>query len=384
MENILTAFTKKIEYRLQQLEERLINQVTMIEKKVDNLKFTTSILETVIYETILPVIKVVHKCSFNNTRNTSALDELTKYSNDITYLLTKRDNNQLSKENANPSGSRVTQSSFNKSGQTTPMQQNDSLSTLSEWYSNTNKKEVVEKWLQERRKPDLGTTNMTILHYNIRYFHPNQCDLLDMISQHNPTVISLNKLGTIVSDKTIKQLLFSYNIFTSKGTNSHGGAVLAADKKLNAAPLNIHQLNCVAVQVIVKNQTYVLASIYSPPNEPVPLKTMSSLNRISKNVIIVGDLNVKHPNWGCTSMHHKGRLLVEWLENSDKYAIQNHGMKISLRSDTTIDLVLTTPTISLSHCGTLSYTGSDHLPILMELNGISLQDNNYTISKTYW
>ncbi|CAF4525969.1 unnamed protein product [Rotaria socialis] len=111
---------------------------------------------------------------------------------------------------------------------------------------------------------------------------------------------------------------------------------------------------------------------------------MSSLNRISKNVIIVGDLNVKHPNWGCTSMHHKGRLLVEWLENSDKYAIQNHGMKISLRSDTTIDLVLTTPTISLSHCGTLSYTDSDHLPILMELNGISLQDNNYTISKTYW
>ncbi|CAF1600172.1 unnamed protein product [Rotaria magnacalcarata] len=205
-----------------------------------------------------------------------------------------------------------------------------------------------------------------------------------MISQHNPTVISLNELGTIVSDKTIKQLLFSYNIFRSKGTNSHGGAVLTVDKKPNALPLNIHQLNCVAFQVIVKNQTYVLASIYSPPNEPVPLKTMSSLNRISKNVIIVGDLNAKHPNWGCTSMNHKGRLLAEWLENSDKYAIQNHGMKTSLRSDTTIDLVLTTPTISLSHCGTLSYIGSDHLSILMELDGISLQDNNYTISKTYW
>ncbi|CAF4548907.1 unnamed protein product [Rotaria socialis] len=83
-------------------------------------------------------------------------------------------------------------------------------------------------------------------------------------------------------------------------------------------------------------------------------------------------------------MNHKGRLLAEWLENSDKYAIQNHGMETSLRSDTTIYLVLTTPTISLSHCGTLSYTSSDHLSILMELNGISLQDNNYTISKTYW
>ncbi|CAF4095114.1 unnamed protein product, partial [Rotaria magnacalcarata] len=124
-------------------------------------------------------------------------------------------------------------------------------------------------------------------------------------------------------------------------------------------------------------------SIYSPPNEPLPLKTMSSLNRISKNIIIVGDLNAKHPNWGCTSMNHKGRLLAVWLDNNDKYAIQKHDMKTSLRSDTTIDLVLTAPTISFSHCGTLFHTGSDHLPILMELNGINLQDNHYTISKTY-
>ncbi|CAM4815432.1 unnamed protein product [Rotaria magnacalcarata] len=83
-------------------------------------------------------------------------------------------------------------------------------------------------------------------------------------------------------------------------------------------------------------------------------------------------------------MNHKGRLLAVWLDNNDKYTIQNHGMKTSLRSDTIIDLVLKTPTISLAPCGTLSYTGSDHLPILMELNGINLQDNNYIISKTYW
>ncbi|CAM4775722.1 unnamed protein product [Rotaria magnacalcarata] len=83
-------------------------------------------------------------------------------------------------------------------------------------------------------------------------------------------------------------------------------------------------------------------------------------------------------------MNHKGRSLAVWLDNNDKYTIQNHGMKTSLRSDTTIDLVLKTPTISLAPCGTLSYTGSDHLPILMELNGINLQDNNYIISKTYW
>ncbi|CAF4905657.1 unnamed protein product [Rotaria sp. Silwood1] len=205
-----------------------------------------------------------------------------------------------------------------------------------------------------------------------------------MVTQYNPTIISLNELGTHVPDKTIKQLLFSYNIFTNKGTNPHGGVVLAIDKKLNSIQIKIDQLNIVAVQLIIKNQTYAIVSTYSPPNEPLHLQIMSSLTKNFKNIIIVGDLNAKHPNWGCTSFNHKGKILAEWLDINEMYEIQNQGMKTSLRSDTTIDLVLTTPTISLSQCTTLPYTGSDHLPIFFELNGINLQGNSYIISKTYW
>jgi hypothetical protein len=90
--------------------------------------------------------------------------------------------------------------------------------------------------------------------------------------------------------------------------------VLAVDKKLNAIPLNIDQLNTVAVHVIIKNKTYTVASIYSPPNEPVPLKIISALYQTSNNAITVGDLNAKHPNWGCTSRNQKGRILNDWLE----------------------------------------------------------------------
>ncbi|CAF4797729.1 unnamed protein product [Rotaria sp. Silwood1] len=177
-----------------------------------------------------------------------------------------------------------------------------------------------------------------------------------MVTQYNPTIISLNELGTHVPDKTIKQLLFSYNIFTNKGTNPHGGVVLAIDKKLNSIQIKIDQLNIVAVQLIIKNQTYAIVSTYSPPNEPLPLQIMLSLTKNFKNIIIVGDLNAKHPNWGCTSFNHKGKILAEWLDINEMYEIQNQGMKTSLRSDTTIDLVLTTPTISLSQCTTLPYT----------------------------
>ncbi|CAF1277951.1 unnamed protein product [Rotaria magnacalcarata] len=257
-------------------------------------------------------------------------------------------------------------------------------SAFSEWNGKTNKIKVINNWLQDIKKPDINVTPISILHYNVRNFFSNQCDLLEIATQHNPTIISLNELGTQVPDRIIKQLLFSYNIFTMKGTNPHGGVVLAIDKKLNAIQMKIDQLNIVAIQLIVKNQTYAFVSIYSPPNEALPIQVMSTLTKNFKNIIIVGDLNAKHPNWGCTTTNHKGKVLAEWLESNEMIEIQNQGMKTSLRSDTTIDLVLTTSNISLSQCTTLPYTGSDHLPIFFELNGISLQGNSYIISKTYW
>jgi hypothetical protein len=124
---------------------------------------------------------------------------------------------------------------------------------LTEWHANKNKQEVIQKWRKETRRPSDNSITMTILHYNIQYFYSNQCALLDIIAQHNPTIISLNELGTSVPHKTIKQLIFSYNIFMSKGTNAHGGVVLAIDKKVNAIPLNIEHLHIVAVQVIIKH-----------------------------------------------------------------------------------------------------------------------------------
>ena len=142
-----------------------------------------------------------------------------------------------------------------------------------------NKQILLEKWKEGEKKHQNNSTTLSILHYNIQYFYSNKCDLLDMIMQYNPTIISLNELGTSVPIKFLKQTLFSYNIFMSNGTNTHGGAVLAIDKKLNSIPIITEHLNIIAVQVIIKNQTYTVASIYSPPEEPLPIKVMTKLQK---------------------------------------------------------------------------------------------------------
>ncbi|CAF1303880.1 unnamed protein product [Rotaria magnacalcarata] len=103
IENILTSLSNKIEYRLQQFEDRLINQVIEVEKIMDKLKSTTSELEAFIFETILPSIKPIQECSFINTRSTATREDLIKYKNDVANVLTKRNNNRTNPSTTNSS-----------------------------------------------------------------------------------------------------------------------------------------------------------------------------------------------------------------------------------------------------------------------------------------
>ena len=79
------------------------------------------------------------------------------------------------------------------------------------------------------RNIDELSSCLTLLHFNIFHFYSNQTDLVSIVQKHSPTI---NELGTVVPTKTIKQSLFSYNIYKVEGTNSHDGVVLAIDKKV--------------------------------------------------------------------------------------------------------------------------------------------------------
>lgn len=131
----------------------------------------------------------------------------------------------------------------------------------------------------------MPSNNLSLLDYNIRSFHSNQADLLEMSSSLSPTIISINELGTTVPAKTIKQLLFSYQVYSKAGTNAHGGAVLAIDKWLQPVPIDIDDPNVVAAEITTGYRHAVVASIYSPPTKPLPMAAMSSLLNRAKNTV---------------------------------------------------------------------------------------------------
>jgi hypothetical protein len=273
------------------------------------------------------------------------------------------------------------------------------LDTITECWDNKNRDlavEILEEWCWTYPRQTLFTNwesqnqhhhfcdnNLTLLHYNIRNFYSNQCELLDMIERYNPNLISLNELGTQVPTTVIKKLLFSYDIFQAAGSNPHGGVVVAVDKLFNARAIDLNQPNIISILLSINQKTYTFTSVYSPPTEAIPLQAVTQIMKTSKFNIIAGDFNAKHEQWGCSTRNTKGRDLAEWLQENNML-VHNEGMTTSLRSKTTIDLIISTENHSSVQCQPLAYNGSDHFPIMVDFTDIpiTLQDN--TIPKVNW
>src|ERR1700679_3236187 len=86
------------------------------------------------------------------------------------------------------------------------------LETLYDCCWTLNRQELSNYWQQQYKEPKLSSRLLSVLHYNIRSFYSNQADLIEMVNVNSPTIISLNELGTMVPNKIIKQLLYTYNI----------------------------------------------------------------------------------------------------------------------------------------------------------------------------
>ena len=262
-------------------------------------------------------------------------------------------------------------------------QQQLAFTTLQECCWTQPRQDLIRRWHEQFKPPEAQLTHLTILHYNIRYLHSNKTDLVDMIQTHSPTIVSLNELGSVVPKKTINSLLFSYNVFMKEGTNPHGGVVLAIDKRLSSFEIEVKELNMAAALVMLGDQPYVIASIYSPPTDRLPLTAMATLANKSKNIIIAGDLNAKHHEWGCPQTNTKGRALHEWLDKH-KVNVLNAGMNTSLRSQTTIDLIISGEVPETTESKTFPYTCSDHLPIYAKFNRIETTGEKQVVPRTYW
>ncbi|GFW89782.1 RNA-directed DNA polymerase from mobile element jockey [Trichonephila clavipes] len=123
--------------------------------------------------------------------------------------------------------------------------------------------------------------------------------------------------------------------------------------------------------------------------EPLPPALSNLLN---KNSIIVGDLNAKHPSWGCSCSNARGEELLQLLDDTESM-ILNDGThtftSYSYNTSAALDIAITSSEL-FPQCSwrVLDTIGSDHFPVLIcfkRRQKVQIKQNNFwNFKKANW
>ena len=216
--------------------------------------------------------------------------------------------------------------------------------------------------------------------YNISSLRAHIEDPIDYISTSFPTVWAFT--GLHFDDSASYQLASHfksrYTIYYQRGSNSFGVVCLAISHELPHRLVSKFQLvdNLTAADLFLSNQTYTLAVVYSPPAEPVPIDLFDRLCHYNRALLLVGDLNARHPDWHDVKTNPCGHRLAAWIAASDDLKVFNPSQPTSTRSRAIIDLIIAPSDLS-SELATVDQTMcvTDHYPIHWSLSSIKLPSN---------
>lgn len=130
--------------------------------------------------------------------------------------------------------------------------------------------------------------------------------------------------------------------------------------------INTTNIEAVAIQL---TDEQVLVAAYQRPQDVLLEQDLDTLFNLSTSVLIMCDLNSKHPDWNCTRGNMNGNL-HRYLENNTYVLLppdsHTHYPNNLNYIPSTIDLVLLKNLIS-SDLEVIHELDSDHLPILLKI-----------------
>ena len=176
-------------------------------------------------------------------------------------------------------------------------------------------------------------------------------DLIDHISESYPNIWVLT--GLYFNDNANYQLASyfksRYTIYYQHGSNSFGGVCLSiAPEVLHRITSELNNINnLIAADVFNSNKKYTVAVVYSPPSEEVPINIFNRLHQCNRNLLLIGDLNARHPNWHAVTSNSCGHRLVEWIDEKQNLKIFNSSQSTSTRSRPVIYLIIAPRHVSL-------------------------------------
>lgn len=180
------------------------------------------------------------------------------------------------------------------------------------------------------------------LHWNMNSYNKKRQQLLELIDEQKPVIISLNETKHKYHDE-IK--IGKYNVYEKIGvlenhTISRGGVAILIRNDMAQKEVKItSKLEIVAVKVHFPVD-HTVVSIYIAPDEKITEEDIhNALNQISGPIMLMGDLNAKNFTWGNNCVNLRGKIVKKLLENRN-LSIFNDGTPTCVNSATNSSVIL--------------------------------------------
>ena len=217
-------------------------------------------------------------------------------------------------------------------------------SILQEWSTSTTLSSLTHEWSTKHENQPIEQNGFSLVLYNISDLRMHLGDLIDNISASYPDIWTLTGLHSNdeVNYQLVSHFKSRYTIYYQQGSNSFGGVCLAIAREVpHQSTSEVHDANnLIAADVFNSNKKYTVAVVFSPPSEEVPIDILNRLHRYNRNLILIGDLNARHPSWDDVSSNSCGHRLAEWIAGRQDLRIFNSPQPTSTRSQAVIDLII--------------------------------------------
>ena len=263
-------------------------------------------------------------------------------------------------------------------------------SILQEWSTSTTLSNLTREWSIKHENRSIERNGFSLLLYNISSLRMHLEDLIGYISASYPDILALSRLHF---NDGVNYLLAShfksrYTIYYQHGFNSFGSVCLTIAREVpHRIVSEFHDVNnLIAADVFNSNKKYPVAVVYSPPSEEVPIDVLNQSHGYNRNLILIGDLNARHPSWHDVSSKSCGHRLAEWIAGRQGLRIFNSPQSTSTRSQAVIDLIIAPYRISseLSEIDQKMRV-TDHYPVHWRLSSfISHSSTECEVKRIDW
>jgi hypothetical protein len=197
-------------------------------------------------------------------------------------------------------------------------------------------------------------------------------DLKVFLKMHDTDILTISETKLLNSDNV---KIEGYNILRKqRDTNTRGGGVaiiLKTDIPFTIVRLPATVFECTAIKLAHNNITVI--SIYNRPLNKFRQTDLDQIVNSSNNVIIAGDINARHIDWGNSYNNTNGITLKNYI---DSHAVTiNHPMThthfpANNNDPSTIDFFLLKNVTNYTQAITIPALKSDHNPVEFSIDDI--------------